>query len=367
MAYTGVVPSATTLADLWNSTRKYRPFPKPTTLLPLHHFEICDYWLTKAARYSTGGTRVEFEVSYRENGSAEWVAPGAVRTPTLSDTTVRMSVPFVGLSGYYAVTDVELRQNAGPAKMWNLLDQKRRAAMLDIMKELESRAWEAPEDASDDTHLWGVPYHVVPIQSGQTAGFNGALPYYKDGTQASTYQGIDVSQAKYARIRNYNDRWTNDEGKITEEDINRLAKMFMMLQWKPPRQMADLEKPTYARFRIYTNMNIIQGLREYVRSANSQLGKDPAAFGVRLQDGWPILFGYPVIWIEKLDEDSTNPLYMLNLDELVPIFDRNAHFAESDAMNDVSQHDVWVTYIDTRLNLACRDRRKLGVISYVAE
>ena len=367
MAYTGVASSAENLADLWNSTKELRPFDGVQYLLPLHHFEVCDYWLKQAAKTSTGGVKAEFDVTYRENGSAAWVKPGAVRTPTLTDCTVTMSMPFVGLTCNYSITDTELNENAGPAKMWDLLPVKRNPAIMDALKELESRAWEAPEDSADAEHARGVPYHVTPIVSGETAGFNGDLPFYKDATEATTYQDIDVSSSTYSRIRNYNDRWTNDDGDITEEDMEKLGNMFLKLHWAQPTHLSELSQPVFAKFRIYACLTIINGLAKFVRTMNSQMGGDGGRYyGLGVTDtGKLTLFGYPVTWIEKLDDDDTHPLYMLNLEELVPIFDRNANFYEYRAMNDVSQPDVWTTHVDAKLNFATRNRRALGMISYV--
>lgn len=367
MAYTGVASSAENLADLWNSTKELRPFKGVQYLLPLHHFEVCDYWLKQAAKTSTGGVKAEFDVTYRENGSASWVKPAAIRTPTLTDCTVTMSMPFVGLTCNYSITDTELHENAGPAKMWDLLPKKRQPAIMDALKELESRAWESLEDSGDDEHARGVAYHVTPIVSGQTAGFNGGLPFYKDATQATTYQGIDVSSSTYSRIRNYNDRWTNADGDITEEDAQKIGNMFLKLHWSQPTYLSELSQPVFAKFRWYTNLTLYNGLSRFARSGNDQHGWDPGkAYGLGFTDtGKLLLFGFPVTYIEKLDADTTNPLYSLNLDEFVPIFDRNANFSEYKAMNDVSQPDVWTTHVDAKLNFATRNRRALGMISYV--
>jgi len=366
MSFEGV--SHAGLGDLWNAATENLPWDGTfEALLPLHRFEVMDQWLTKDKIKSTGGTQISRRVVYRENGSFEWIQPAAVRTPAMIDTTVKITAPFVGGYSSYTITDVEIAECAGPAKLIEIAKLKRVPAKLDMAVNLEGRAWQSPDSATDEDHPRGVPYYITPILAADAAGgHNGGNPYYTDATQASDCSGVD--SAVYTRWVNYNDRWTNVTATITQEDAKNVGKMFRRLHWSSPKNVTELTQAKYDKLRMYACEAVIDNWSEFVRGQNDQIGADGAKFyGAGISGtGEPTVKGFPLRWIEELDDDSTLPLYMINHDHFLPVFDRNCYFKDTGQYNDRWQPDVWTNYTDIRFNFLC-DNRQLagGVISYV--
>jgi hypothetical protein len=67
---------------------------------------------------------------------------------------------------------------------------------------------------------------------------------------------------------------------------------------------------------------------------------------------------HPIIWVPKLDADTTNPVYGVDHSTFYPICLRGNYLRESKPMTDATQHNVYQVFVDLSYNYICLDRRR---------
>jgi hypothetical protein len=375
MPYSGVDLNNTETFDLWRTTLSAFDWENRDMeyLFPLHQFIVCDEWFKRDRVEIDGGTKIERNVIYRENGSTAFVLPGQVRERSSRDVVVRIDVPYCGTVVEHSITATEVRRNAGRAKLKDEARKKRAAAMMDIAKTIEERSWFIP-DASSNVYPYGVPYWIIPITGAQvTSATYGHQGYYN--TAFSDCAGIASSATAYSRWANYNDVWSNSNGQITEDDFQKLSRMFRHLHFRAPMIADEVNQPKLTKYRMYTDETIIDAYAKAVRKNRDDLTADGGYLygaGLNAMTGGPTLKGFPIIWVEELDTADTtnrgaNPFYMLNHDYFYPVVEQGMYFSEDVPQRTVEQPDVFTTWVDLMWQLLCHNRQLGGGnISYVA-
>jgi len=252
-------------------------------------------------------------------------------------------------------------RNRGKAKLIDLVKSRRQSAMADLANLLEDYAWQAPESPSDDLHPMGIPYWITPITGAQvsagTSGHQGANP-----SGFSTCGGIDASATANARWRSYNDVWENSTADIKYDDIKKITRMLRHLRFRSPIMLNDASIDSSKNMRLYTNETVLEGIEEFAVNSNDNIGTDVGKFA-----GATVIKNLPIIWIEQLDADPSNPLYAINHDFFYPFVMEGDFFRETGPMNDRTQKDVFTTFVDLQFNYICTNRQRAGgVISSVA-
>ena len=65
----------------------------------------------------------------------------------------------------------------------------------------------------------------------------------------------------------------------------------------------------------------------------------------------------PVTWVPFLETATANPVYGINWGVLKPAFLAGEYMREEGPTPASTQHSVFVTHVDTTLNLMCTNRR----------
>jgi hypothetical protein len=65
----------------------------------------------------------------------------------------------------------------------------------------------------------------------------------------------------------------------------------------------------------------------------------------------------PVTWVPFLEANTANPVYGINWGSLKPAFLAGEYMREEGPTAASNQHSVFVTHVDTTLNLMCSNRR----------
>ena len=370
MAYDGVALGTDTTLDLWKLTLSNYGWDEKgfTMLFGKHTFFMLDQTFGPDKIESEGGTQIVRDVIYRDGGSAQWVQPGAVREVGTLDIITQVTVPFVNVVDNFSITEAELRRNRGRAKLKNLQASRRLACKVRLATGIDERMLQAPTSSTDKIHPYGLPYWAVKITGTQaaTAAYAQGKHQGENPSGFSTTGGIDASDSTYSRWRNYCAAWTNTDGDITEDDLLRVGQMHRNLRWQVPRILADLATPAFKKLSIITNQEILNSVGKATRRLNDQIGWDAMkGYGIGYGDmGNPTFGGIPLMWADYLENDTDNPLYMVNHDHLYPVIEEGCWFRELPAMRQPAQPDTFVSHVDCGFNLLCRDRQKaVGVIS----
>jgi hypothetical protein len=260
----------------------------------------------------------------------------------------------------YSISRQEIMRNRSKSRLISLVESRRTAALEDLANLLEEYAWQAPASPADDLHPMGIPYWLAPITAAQQAagafGHQGGNP-----TGFADCGGIDASGDANARWRNYNDAWTNGDGDIADEDITKITRMLRRLHFRSPVFIQDADSGSYQNLRLYASEKVLEALEDRARKNNDELGADVGRFA-----GATVIKNIPVIWVEQLDADTTNPLYAINHAYFHPFVMDGDFFRETGPMNSRDQHDVFTTFVDLQFNFICTNRQRAGgVISRV--
>jgi hypothetical protein len=109
---------------------------------------------------------------------------------------------------------------------------------------------------------------------------------------------------------------------------------------------------------IYTNDAVVGLLEEVLEQQNMSLGNDVAS-----KDGKTLFKSTPITYAPKLDDDTTNPVYMLDWKTLaVGVMDGWENNLSAPYMV-AGKHLVRRVDLDASLNTICTDPRRQVVIS----
>jgi hypothetical protein len=181
-----------------------------------------------------------------------------------------------------------------------------------------------------------------------TTGFNGGLP-----TGHTTVAGVDIST--YTTFKNYTAVYTN----ATRTDlIDKLRTAHRKVRFKSPINIQDYRGGKGDRYRLYVNESVISDLEDEGSAQNDNLGRDLAQL-----DNTMVFRNHPIIWVPKLDADTTNPIYMIDHSSFYPVCLKGDYLRESQAIQSPNQHNAFQFFVDLTYNIVCVDRRRQAVLA----
>jgi hypothetical protein len=301
--------------------------------------------LLKKERVGFGsGTGFQFNVNVSTSGAARMTGLHETDEVAITDTIVQGYVPWRHMTTNYAFDEREIKMNRAPARIVELVKVRRANAMIDLAALLETQFWSKPTDSTDNENLFGVPYWIV---KSATEGFNGTDP------SGFTAGAAGIASATYANWAN----WTGDYTAVTQDDlITKLRKASTYTKF-----MSPTPTPSYNsgdRYGYYTNYAVLAPMERLLMAQNENLGNDLAS-----KDGSVVFRRNPVTAVFKLDADTTNPVYGINWGEFGFVFLEGEYMNEVGPMRAGHQHKTHAVHIDTSVNIVCRNRRRLFVVS----
>lgn len=308
------------------------------------HVAVREMWKDRTKKYE-GGTEWEFDLQVDHNHSTKVVGLYETDSSAVKDTMRKVTVPIKHVNANYVYDQREPAFNRGPAQIVDLVKTKYTAMMVSFYDALEGYLWGKPEDSSDNKALYGIAYWIT---KSATEGFNGGNP-----TGFSAGKG-GLSALTNPRWQN----WTAKYAAITKEDlVRKMRNANMKTKFRSPVSHAT---PTMGSMKngIYTNYNVIGLLEEALEAQNMNLGNDIAS-----KDGRLLFKGSPVMYAPYLDDDATDPVYMLDWQTL-GIGVLNGWENNLSAPTPVAgMHLVRRVDLDASMNMVCTNLRKQAVIS----
>jgi hypothetical protein len=211
-----------------------------------------------------------------------------------------------------------------------------------FVEKLEEFLWSKPEDSSDLLTPYGLAYWIT---RSATEGFNGG------NATGFTSGRAGISTGTYSRYANYTGQYTG----ITKTDlIRKMRNAHRRTKFRSPVSHANPDVGKMGNG-IYTNDTVIGLLEEIMEANNMNLGS-------QLTYGDRVMFkGTPIIWAPYLDDDSTDPVYMLDWKHLaigvIPGWENNL----SKPTPVAGKHTVRRVDLDVSLNMICDDLRTQAI------
>jgi len=308
------------------------------------HIAVREMWKGRSKQFE-GGAEWEFEIQMDHNHSARTVGLYETDGSSENDTMKDGKVDVRHVNAHYIYDQRLPAFQRGGTQIVNLIKTKYTGMMVSFYELLEELLWSKPTDSSDDKSPFGIAYWIV---KDATEGFYGADPTgFSDGRAG-------ISTTDYPRWAN----WTANYASITKEDlVRKMRRAHRKTQFRSPVSHATPDLGAMKNG-IYTNDTVIGLLEELLETQNMNLGNDIAS-----KDGRTVFKSTPITYAPKLDDDSTDPLYMLDWKWLAVGVLAGWENNLSAPYMVPGKHLVRRVDLDASLNMICTDLRHQAVLS----
>ena len=307
-------------------------------------FEVLPKMLKRGNVAFESGDGIQRNVMVDESGAASHVGLFNVDDVNVGDVMQTFNVPFRHTTTNYAFDRREKAINSGSAtQIVDLIKVRRSDAMISLALLLEQAFWGKPGDSTDNTTPFGLFYWMV---NNASTGFNGGNP------SGFTSGAGGLSSTTYPRWSNYTAQYTN----VTKADlIKKMRTAHRKTDFMSPIDIPDYRSGRGQNFRIYVNESTISSIEDVGEAQNENLGRDVASM-----DGATTFRRNPIIYVPKLDDESTNPVFMVNWNVFKIFFLRGEYLREDPPRQSSRQHNVFEIHVDLSWNTVCVNRRRLA-------
>jgi len=296
-------------------------------------------------KIKSNGIGVKETLMHSTGGQSRWVGLNEEDSYNWQDILTSLTVVWVRLTDNMSWERRMLLENRGEARINNVIKPQRVAIWLRMATALEDGFFAAP-DATDTKKPWGLKYWLV---KNATTGFNGGLP-----SGFSTVGGVNITT--YPTFKNYTFQYTD----VSKSDvIKKLRTAHRKTNWRSPYKTSEMRSEFGARRQLFMNENTISGFEDVGEAQNENLGRDVAPF-----DDMISFKRHPLVYIPFLDSDTSNPIYMTDLDTIYPIVLKGDYLRETDARLAPNQHNTFISDMDLSINFVCANRRA-NAVGYV--
>jgi len=312
----------------------------------LQGYEVMARWLKKDRMVLDSGTGIKRRLMLEGSNVAAHVGLLDRDDVNIPDLLQEMDVPWRHARTHWGFIRQEILENRGRSLVTNIIKPRRANALIKLVEELESHAWDCPPDSTDKLYPYGIKYYIV---KNANAGFNGGAP-----SGFTTVAGINPTQ--YPHFKN----WTDKYASISKDDaILRMRKAARKTNFKSPLEAPDAghRRSLASRYRIYMGETPIASLEREAEKQNDRLGNDLAPM-----DGRTTFKGNPLVYVPQLDEDTSDPIYGVDHASFYPVVLKGDDLRQSDPLQAPYNHNVWWVFIDLSYNYLCVDRRRNWVM-----
>jgi len=300
---------------------------------------------TKKKKTFRGGHPLRFDIQMDHNHSARAVGLFETDGGSINDTMVKGESPIRFVNAHYEYDQREPEFQAGAHAIVDLVKTRYSAMQMSFFKYLEEVFWSKPADSSDVKTPYGIPYYVV---KNSTEGFHGGNPA---GFAAGC---AGINSTTYPRWNNY----TGSYVAITTDDlVNKMKRASLSIDFQSP---LSHKEPTLSNMGngIYVNMETIITLEKILAANNMSLGNDLAS-----KDGKTMFKGTSITYVPQLNNDTTNPVYMLDWMWMYAVALAGWQNKLTKPYQVADKHTVRRVDRDVSLNMVCTDRRRQAVLS----
>lgn len=308
------------------------------------HVAVREMWKGRKKVFD-GGNNWEVEYQMDHNHSAKTVGLYETDGSSVNDTMVMGKVSPRHVNAHYIYDLREPAFQKGGTKIVDLVKTRYVGMMVSLYELLEELLWGKPTDSTDSKTPYGLAYWVV---KNATEGFNGGNPSGFSSGRA----GIDSNT--YPRFKN----WTAQYAEVTKQDlIRKMRRAHRKTKFRSPVSHST-PKVGGMKNGIYTNDTVIGLVEEILEDQNMNLGNDVAS-----KDGRAHFKSTPLTYAPYLDDDATDPLYMLDWQWLAIGVLSGWENNLSKPYMVPNKHNVRRVDLDATLNMVCTDPRRQTVIS----
>ena len=299
-----------------------------------------------------GGLDWRFDAIVDHNHSAKFTGLYANDGATLNDATIDGKVSPRYVTANYIYDILEPKLQGSKIQVVDYVKSKMQRMYVSYFELLEAAFWNKPEDSNDKFTPYGIPFWITKqsnadfATSGHEKGaFDGKNPTgFADGRAG-------ISSTVYPRWAN----WACQYTAISDADlVSKMCRAVRKTNFKSPISHAEPNLSTGNG--IYTNDSVIDAMTILLKKNNMNLGNDLAA-----KDGQAVFKSNPIVYVPTLDDDSTDPIYMIDWKTLAfgTITGWDKHLTGPSEVP--GKHTVRQVFLDGGVNMICTNLRKQAV------
>jgi hypothetical protein len=334
------------IADLVNST--WQKLVKSGAFTDLQtdltdHVAVREMWKGKKNKFE-GGLDWRFDCQMDHNHSAKTVELYETDSSTFVDNMKEGVVNPRHINAHYIFDVREKAFQRGGRAIVDYVETKYTGMIVSFYEKLEELLWSKPASSANEKDPYGIPYWIT---KNATEGFNGGNPAGFSNGKA----GIDANT--YTRWKNWTAQYTN----VSKEDlVRKMRRAHRKSRFRSPVSHAN---PNISMGNgIYTNDAVIGLIEEILEDQNMNLGRDVASM-----DGKAMFKGTPLQYAPYLDNDSTDPVYMIDWQKMGIGCTEGWEYNLTAPYMVPNKHNVRRVDLDVSLNMIATDLRKQAVIS----
>lgn len=308
------------------------------------HVAVREMWKNRKKKFD-GGENWEFELQMDHNHSARTVGLYETDGSSINDTMENGEVAARHVNAHYIYDQREKAFQRGGTAIVDLVKTKYVGMMVSFYELMEELLWGKPDDDSNVKDPYGIAYWVV---KNATEGFYGGNP------SGFTSGRGGISTVTYPRFANYTAQYTT----VAKDDL--IRKMRRAHRKQKFRSPVSHTTPNLAGMKngIYTNDTVVGLMEEILEENNMNLGNDIAS-----KDGRTTFKSTPITYAPYLDDDSSDPVYLLDWKWLAVGVMAGWENNLTKPYMVPGKHLVRRVDLDASMNMVCTDPRRQGVIS----
>lgn len=358
---------ASALADLLATTLRDLPKGEFEAMWDNQHYEFARIY-AEERREVDGGTSIQRNVIFDEDGSAAYRRLYDTDSPTVTQNQKVINVPWTQFSFNYSWDELELMRNKNSAKGFiDLIQSRRTRALWSAGNLMETRGWLTPTSATDTLFPYGIPYYVNFLDDGSTTdGFNAKTVRYQGGTTGTIVAGIDG--AVEPKWRNYAAVYTRVDNALLRKMRSAVRRTrfqpakFMM---KPGNDKWGANACIYVNDDTCTELEDLSDKRDDNNTPDDLSGKMLHNF-----EGTAHFNRMPIKYVPQLDGftvtggsatvNTVDPIFCIDWTKLQPIVQEGYWMVEKKPMVDRGQHTTFTVFNDSCHQNLCINRRTAG-------
>lgn len=312
--------------------------------------DVVDYpifrtWFKKGkVSFLPDGIGITRSLMVRTAGVASHGSPTASDNVAIHDLLKSMNVSWAHAKSYWAFFYQQSLINRGKSMITNVIEPQRAGALIDLAKEVDSKAWANPDPSADSQPL-GIPHWIVKASG--TPSHQGGLP-----SGYTTVAGINLTT-----VPNFKN-WTGQYVNVSKADlVKKLKTAKRRCQFRSPINIDQYVSEMGERYQLYVNETTIGNIEDVGESQNENLGRDIDSLG-----GQIVFQGHPIMYVPQLDSDTTNPVYMIDHNTFYPCVLTGDYLRESGPEKVADNHNSFAVFLDLTYQYICLDRRRNAVL-----
>ncbi len=265
-------------------------------------------------------------------------------------------MPWRFANFYWAWDEREVDINSGQAVIQDYVRVKRLQALLGWATFIDTWWFADPPSSTNKLTPFNLKYWITKnVTTAGADGIAGSGSFSGDVPSGHTAKG-GISPTDWPNWKNYTFKYVD----VSEDDlIVKWRNMTRRINFEPPIGADYPSQATGVSHEHLIQETMLAQLERLAEKRNDDLGFDFAATA-------PTFARAPLTWCPRLDSDTDAPIYTIDWGTFKTVFLRGKWMMERKAYMAPRQHNVWINWYDSSLQVVNYDMRRVGVGSKAA-